>query len=185
MRVVGICGSLRAGSFNRALLAAAAAELPAGVEFRRVERARDATRLRRGRRRPVRRAGRRPAAAHARGSRRGRDRDAGVQRLDPGCAQERARLGLAALPGQLPARQAGRRDRRQHRHVRRRLGPGRAAQGAEHDRRGRARLGGSRCRPLTPRSRRTAGFAIPRWRRRSERSCTTWSSADAARSPRD
>ena len=34
MRVVGICGSLRAGSFNRALLEAAAAELPAGVEFR-------------------------------------------------------------------------------------------------------------------------------------------------------
>lgn len=33
MRVVGICGSLRAGSFNRALLEAAAAELPAGVEF--------------------------------------------------------------------------------------------------------------------------------------------------------
>ena len=33
MRAVGICGSLRAGSFNRALLEAAAAELPAGVEF--------------------------------------------------------------------------------------------------------------------------------------------------------
>jgi chromate reductase len=33
MRVVGICGSLRLGSFDRALLEAAAAELPAGVEF--------------------------------------------------------------------------------------------------------------------------------------------------------
>jgi chromate reductase len=33
MRVVGICGSLREGSLNRALLAAAAAELPPGVEF--------------------------------------------------------------------------------------------------------------------------------------------------------
>jgi chromate reductase len=33
MRVVGICGSLREGSFNRALLAAVAAELPPGVEF--------------------------------------------------------------------------------------------------------------------------------------------------------
>ena len=33
MRVVGICGSLRADSFNRALLEAAAAELPASVEF--------------------------------------------------------------------------------------------------------------------------------------------------------
>ena len=34
MRVVGISGSLRAGSHNTALLAAAAASLPAGVEFR-------------------------------------------------------------------------------------------------------------------------------------------------------
>jgi chromate reductase len=33
VRVVGICGSLREGSFNRALLAAVAAELPPGVEF--------------------------------------------------------------------------------------------------------------------------------------------------------
>jgi chromate reductase len=33
VRVVGICGSLREGSFNRALLAAAAAELPAGIEY--------------------------------------------------------------------------------------------------------------------------------------------------------
>jgi len=33
MRVVGICGSLREGSLNRALLAAAAAGLPPGVEF--------------------------------------------------------------------------------------------------------------------------------------------------------
>jgi len=33
VRVVGICGSLREGSFNRALLAAVAAELPPGVEY--------------------------------------------------------------------------------------------------------------------------------------------------------
>jgi chromate reductase len=33
VRVVGICGSLREGSFNRTLLAAVAAELPPGVEF--------------------------------------------------------------------------------------------------------------------------------------------------------
>ena len=33
MRVVGICGSLREGSFNRALLTAVAAELPPFVEF--------------------------------------------------------------------------------------------------------------------------------------------------------
>lgn len=34
MHVVGISGSLRAASYNRALLAAAARELPAGVSFR-------------------------------------------------------------------------------------------------------------------------------------------------------
>jgi len=33
VRVVGICGSLREGSFNRALLTAVAAELPPFVEF--------------------------------------------------------------------------------------------------------------------------------------------------------
>ena len=33
MRVVGICGSLREGSFNRALLTAVAGALPPGVEF--------------------------------------------------------------------------------------------------------------------------------------------------------
>jgi chromate reductase, NAD(P)H dehydrogenase (quinone) len=34
VRIVGISGSLRQGSYNRALLAAAGAELPAGVELR-------------------------------------------------------------------------------------------------------------------------------------------------------
>ncbi len=34
MRIVGISGSLRAGSYNRALLAAARAELPAGAQLR-------------------------------------------------------------------------------------------------------------------------------------------------------
>ena len=184
MRVVGISGSLRAGSFNRALLDGRGRRAAGGRRVRRVDRARDATRIRRRRRRPVRRAGRRPATAHARDSRRGRDRDAGVQRLDPRCAQERARLGLEALPGQLPARKAGRRDRRQHRPVRRHLGPGRAAQGAEHDRRGRARLGASGAGRSDRVHRRTAGFAIPRWRRRFERSCTTWSTG-RSHSPRD
>ena len=33
MRVLGICGSLRSGSYNRLLLQAAARELPAGLEF--------------------------------------------------------------------------------------------------------------------------------------------------------
>ena len=58
------------------------------------------------------------------------DRHARVQRVAPGRAQERARLGLATLPGQRPARQADRGDRRQHRPLRRGLGAGRAAQGA-------------------------------------------------------
>ena len=34
MRVIGISGSLRVGSYNTALLAAAAASLPADVDFR-------------------------------------------------------------------------------------------------------------------------------------------------------
>lgn len=38
MRVLGLCGSLRAGSHNRKLLSAAASKLPAGVEFRTYDR---------------------------------------------------------------------------------------------------------------------------------------------------
>ena len=141
MRVVGISGSLRAGSHNTALLAAAAASLPAGVEFREwrglallpaYDEGGDGRHAPAGRRRP---------AADDRGCRRRADRDARVQRLDPGCAQERAGLGVATVPRQLPSRQAGRRRRRQHWDVRRRLGSGRASQGVGHDRRRRPRRG--------------------------------------------
>ena len=55
---------------------------------------------------------------------------AGVQPLDPRPAQERAGLALAPAGREPAAQQAGRRGRRQHGPVRRRLGAGRAAQGA-------------------------------------------------------
>ena len=62
-------------------------------------------------------------------------RHAGVQPLDPRPAQERAGLALAPAGRKPAARQAGRRGRGQHGPVRRRLGAGRAAQGALRDRR--------------------------------------------------
>ena len=140
MTILGISGSLRAGSYNRALLAAAAAELPAGVEFREWRGLEtlpaydeDCDGLSAGVRRRT--------SAGARRSRRGADRDAGVQPLDSGRAQERARLGLASLSRQPSPRQAGRGHRREHRALRGSLGAGRAAEGAEGDRRRRPRAG--------------------------------------------
>ena len=70
------------------------------------------------------------ARRRGRRGRRGAVRHAGVQPLDPRRAEERARLALAPAGREPAARQAGRGDRRQHGAVRRRLGPGRAAQGA-------------------------------------------------------
>ena len=64
--------------------------------------------------------------------RRGPDRHARVQRLDPGRAQERARLGLPAGGDEPAAEQA--RGRRIHGRLRGRLGAGRAAQGLRHRR---------------------------------------------------
>ena len=98
MRVLGISGSLRRDSHNRALLRAAAAQLAAaGAQLDVWDRLAELPALRRG---PRRRAAP-PAVADLREAiaqrRRGPDRDAGVQRLDPGRAQERARLGLAAV----------------------------------------------------------------------------------------
>ena len=57
----------------------------------------------------------RRAAGRNRSGRRRPDRHAGIRRVDPRSAQERARLGLAAVPGERPPGQAGRRRRRQHR----------------------------------------------------------------------
>ena len=103
MRILGISGSLRRGSHNRRLLRAAGDALPPGVEPRGVGRPRRPARLRRGPRDHAAR------AASRRSSTRSRSADAlliatpGVQRLAPGRAEERARLGLAPVPGQRPA----------------------------------------------------------------------------------
>jgi chromate reductase, NAD(P)H dehydrogenase (quinone) len=87
MRLIGIGGSLRKGSYNRALLEAAVAKRPPGVEVEwwdGLERV--------------------PAY------------DERPNTTPPsGCAQERVRLGVPTVARQLPTRQANRRDRRQHR----------------------------------------------------------------------
>ena len=95
MKILGIAGSLRAGSYNRQLLQLAASNLPDGVELAVWEGLRDLPAFDED-------AEGTPSLAVAGlprcGRRRGRgpDRDSRVQRLDPGRAQERARLGLAA-----------------------------------------------------------------------------------------
>ena len=78
------------------------------------------------------RAAPRAVAAASGGDRRRRrdsDRHPGVQLLDSGPAQERARLGLPPGRRRRALRQARRRHRRQHRHVRCGLGPGGGPQG--------------------------------------------------------
>ena len=159
MRILGISGSFRRDSHNTRLLRAAALAAAARGGARALRRPRRRAALLRGRRRRPGSRGRRSACAR-RSSRRRRaaDRHARVQRLDPGRAQERDRLGLAALPGQRAARQAGRGDRGEHGSVRRGLGPGRAAQGAAPHR-------GARC------STRAAGR---RWPTRPSRPPASW-----------
>ena len=111
MRILGIAGSLRRGSHNRRLLRAAGNALPPGAELVEWdglgglpifdEDLEDS-----------------PPAAGAgvprrdRRRRRAPDRHARVQRLAARRAQERARLGLPAVPRQRAARQAERGDRR-------------------------------------------------------------------------
>ena len=76
--------------------------------------------------------GRGAARARARGRRRVR-RHPRVQLVDSGRAQERARLGVAPDRHERVPQQAGRGDRLERRCVRRRLGCGRAPQGARSD----------------------------------------------------
>ena len=76
--------------------------------------------------RPSRPGGER-APRRDRARRRRADRDAGVQLLGPGCPEERDRLGVTPARRRGRSRQAGRRDRREHRLLRRRVGAGRAA----------------------------------------------------------
>ena len=100
MRILGISGSLRRDSHNRRLLLEAAELLPAGVELELFDGLKAAAALRRGRRRASQaRPGRAGASRRDRRRRRHPDRDARVQRVRPGPAEERDRLGLA------PARQ--------------------------------------------------------------------------------
>ena len=145
MRVLAISGSLRRDSHNTRLLRAAAEVAAATRRARALRRTEGRPALRRGRRQRSGARGRAAPAGGDRRRRRGPDRDPRVQLVDPRPAQERARLGLAPVSRQRASQQAGRRDRRQHRHVRRRLGPGRGAQGAGRHRgpRGRSRAPGA------------------------------------------
>ena len=174
MKVLGLSGSLRAGSHNSKLLRAAGDLLPGEAELVEFDGLklippfdeddeqhpprRGAGAVRRDRRR------RRRPRRHPR-----------VQPLDPGSAQERARLALPAAGRIAPAQQARRGRRRLHRPVRRGLGPGRGAQGPRRDRRPRDRPRAARSAwPTTP-STPTATWSTTtsRWRwPASSPSCT-------------
>ena len=140
MRVLGISGSLRRGLAQQRPAAggrrAAARRGGAGRVRAPGARSRPTTRTSNWRRRPAVVEELREAV---RERRRGPDRDPRVQPLDPGPAQERPRLGLAPGRQERPQRQAGGGDRRLDRHVRRGLGPGRAAQGPRRPGRPRGR----------------------------------------------
>ena len=109
-----------------------------------------------------------------RGRRRCPDRDPRVQRLDPGCAQERARLGVEAAGNEPVPGQARRGDRREPRLVRGRLGARRGPQGARAD--GLSRRRGGALARQGARSPRGAGRGAPRAAAR----CDRLSSSDEA-----
>ena len=131
--ILGISGSLRAGSFNSALLRAAADAMPNGREARD-RRASKAFRSTTATSRLRRAAGRRREAQGAR--RRGRRlaaRDARVQQLDSRRVQERDRLAVAAGRGHCARvrRPARRRHRRVAGRIRHAALANRVAAGAE------------------------------------------------------
>ena len=135
MKILAISGSLRQGSHNTDLLRAAAAAAPDGVDIDAVRRAQGDPAVRRRRRHPGRPA--RAGAAVQGGARRGgrgADRDARVQLVDSGRAQERARLGLPPAGRVASPEQARRRALVEHGDVRRRLGGGGDPQGARRPR---------------------------------------------------
>ena len=170
MRVLGISGSLRRDSFNSGLLRAAADLLPPGAELEIFDGLKaippyDADDDLDG----GARAGAR-AARRAGGRRRRADRHARVQRVAPGRAQERARLGVAAARHEPAARQARRRGRRLDRHVRRRLGAGGGPQGPVDDRRPRGRRRAARAGGRRAVRRRRRGWSTSRSRSGSARS---------------
>ena len=183
MRVVGICGSLRAGSFNRALLEAAAAELPAGVEFHEwtgleTLPAYDADVDGRFAEPAVARLRRTLATADAvviatpeyNASIPGALKNAldwASRPFPDNCLRGKPVAVIGASTGLFGAIWAQAELRKVLSTVARPCS-----------------TRSSRCLPLRPRSPRTAGFAIPRWRRRFERSCATWSTG-RSHSPRD
>ena len=132
MTILGIAGSLRAGSHNAQLLRLAAEELPEGVELvvfdglaeipafdqDLEDLAPDAVDAPEGR---------------DRGGGRDPHRDTRVQRLDPGRVEERARLGLAPDRRVADPQEAGGGDRCEHERVRRGMGAARAEEGARRD----------------------------------------------------
>ncbi len=139
MRILAITGSLRRDSHNTRLLRHLAERAPEDLEIEiwdglksippydeDDDTARRAAPGRRAARRDRR--GRRPALRHPR-----------IQLVDPGRAEERDRLGLAPAGDDPAPGQAGGGRRRDDRQLRRRLGAGRAAQGARLDRRPRDR----------------------------------------------
>ncbi len=138
MHVLAIPGSLRRDSHNSALLRAAGS----CSRRRRASSCWKSSRRCRPMTRTTTSSPRRPPSAAPRRRRRRRRaavRHPRVQLLDPGPAEERARLGLAPAGHERAAQQAGRGDRREHRGVRRGLGAGGAAQGARRGRRPRPR----------------------------------------------
>ncbi len=159
-RVLALSGSLRAGSHSTALLRAAAARAGDDLELILYDGLRaippfDEDVEREG---PEDR-GRRPSTRCARRCRRRPDRDARVQRLGSGRAEERARLGLAPVRDEPASREAGRRDQREHGVVRRTVGPERPAPDPRDARRAGDR--GQRDRAARAHARRRGGRARP------------------------
>ena len=95
MRVLGISGSLRRDSHNRRLLLEAAELCPAGVELELYDGLKALPPYDEDDDGERGRPGGRAAARRDRRRRRDPDRDAGVQLVGPGPAEERDRLGLA------------------------------------------------------------------------------------------
>ena len=174
MRVLGISGSLREGSHNTELLRAAAKLLPPGTQMELFEGLADIPPYSED-------AEREPPQAVT-------DLKDAIAAADvvlfstpeynhstAGTAQERAGLGLAALRRQPAERQAGGRARREHGHVRRGVGAGRAAEG----RRGAGRAGDRPRVPARQRRRCVHGSTASWWTPGSGRSWRTLRASSA------
>ena len=178
VKVLGIAGSLRSGSHNRALIRAARELARRGGGDRRVRSPRAAV-LRRRRRGSRRSRGRHGLQGRDPVCGRAPDRDARVQPRNPGRAQERDRLGLP--PGaRVAARRQARGDPgRLHRPRRNPAGAAAAPRGARVPARSRPR------RARGPRPRGVHALRRGRrgsWtRRRARRSRSSWILSRASR----